>query len=127
MTVTITLMEIAALVVAVAFVAIAVAVVRTGAEIRRTTEDLRARSARLEPHLESVLIQADEELERLQQLTEHVDGVAIKADEMADSVTDTAVPLLNDIDRIRRSKRHVTAAVKGARAGVRAFRRIQDA
>lgn len=106
-----------------ALVVIAFVVVRTGGRVRTAADEASETLRELRPRAVRVLEQSENELGRIQAITEHVDDVASRVDSVTEQATDTVVPLLQDAKRLARSTDHVAAAVHGARVGMNALRR----
>ncbi|NNE43846.1 MAG: hypothetical protein HKN12_06540 [Gemmatimonadetes bacterium] len=121
MSVTMTLTDIGVLVMAAASVVAAVALTRFAARAVRTAEELDHAARRLVPRVDGTLEELQSELRALRDVTRNLDGITGHANRVAGSVAETAIPLIQDVEQLRRGRKYVVAAAKGVRAGVRTW------
>lgn len=106
-------------IVAVAVVYGAWALGRLSRQSVRTGKAYETLANELTPHLTETLEVVRQEVRTLQRLT-------ARWDRLSERASDTAVPLLDDLERLQRSKTHLTAAAKGLQVGFEAWKRAQD-
>ena len=123
----ISLSELVVMVIAAATVAGAIALYRLGSEIHDTAERVNSILTRIEPVLDQTMRDLNGEVRDVRRLTGRLDSIAEHGERLVEAVNDTAIPLLDDVDRIRRSQRYVTAAAKGVAAGFHAWQRTKNA
>ncbi|NNE08843.1 MAG: hypothetical protein HKN20_09825 [Gemmatimonadetes bacterium] len=109
-----------------AIVAGAVALYRLTTEVNRTSRRLNGILARLEPVVDETAREVREEMREIRRLTGRLNRIADHGERLADTVTSTAIPLAEDVDRIRQSQRYVAAAAKGVAAGFQAWKRTTN-
>ncbi|NNF08629.1 MAG: hypothetical protein HKN21_17840 [Candidatus Eisenbacteria bacterium] len=125
MSFTITLSEFLAIVSAGALVVATYAITRLSLQLTRTSKEVKDVLLRLEPRLDETLESANSELRNLRQVTARAEGIASHTERLVAEVTDTTVPVLEDLDSLRESKRYLVAAAKGVSTGVQALKRLQ--
>lgn len=90
---------------------------RAGASVERIERTVRD----LEPEVTETLQAARHELEALQGVTRHVEGMADNAGRVVQSATDRALPLIDDVEKVRDTIRRLSALVHGLQVAVRAY------
>ncbi|MBD3334011.1 MAG: DUF948 domain-containing protein [Candidatus Eisenbacteria bacterium] len=123
MNVTFTISEFFLLIMAVALAVGSWAVVRVARRVSRTTEEIERTMQRLEPRIEQLTREATQEIGEIRTLTRHLNGVAEDAESISHGITKSAMPLLEDVERLRLSRRYFAAAAAGVKTGLDAWRR----
>jgi uncharacterized protein YoxC len=123
----ISLSELVVMVIAVATVAGAIALYRLTSEVHDTAERVNSILARIEPVLDQTMRELNGEVRDARRLTGRLNSIAEHGERLVEAVNDTAIPLFEDVDRIRRSQRYVAAAAKGVAAGFQAWQRTRNA
>lgn len=114
MSITITLTELVYSVLGVAAIFAAVALTRMARNVSRTADEVESVLRRLGP-------QADATLQALEDEIEDLRSVTCRVDTMMQSVNETAIPLMDDIEHLRQSKKYLSAAAAGVKAGMSSF------
>ncbi|MCB1150889.1 hypothetical protein KDK88_05040, partial [bacterium] len=94
---------------------------RAGASVERMERSVRD----LEPEVARTLQAARRELDALQDVTAHVEGMAGDAERVVRSATESALPLLDDVDRLRRSARQMSALIHGLQVAVSTYKDLR--
>jgi len=94
---------------------------RAGASVERMERTVRD----LEPEVAETLQAARHELEALQDVTRHVEGMADNAERVVQSATDRALPLLDDVEKVRHTVRRVSALAHGMQVAVRTYQDVR--
>jgi len=123
MNLTITLTEFLLIVTTIAIVVATVAITRFTTRLGKTADEMEHLARRVGPKAEETLTSLRAELDALRSLTGRCERIADRTDRVVEGISETAVPLMHDVDQLRRSKKYVVAAAKGLWEGVRTLSR----
>ncbi len=122
----ITTSELIVAIMAVATVFGAIAIYRLSTEVQRTSRRVNSILSRLEPVVDETMREVNAEVREIRRLTGRLNQIADHSERLVDSVTATAIPLVEDVERIRQSRRYVAAAAKGVAAGFQSWHRTRN-
>ncbi|RPJ47363.1 MAG: hypothetical protein EHM19_03100 [Candidatus Latescibacterota bacterium] len=116
------LLEFLVLVIALASLIAAAAHVRLSLQISRTASEVERVMHVLLPKFEEVLEDASLELDEFRRLTGRLGQIADHVETVSGEASRAAVPLIREIEKLRRSKRYLEAAAAGVRKGLETWR-----